>query len=239
MARVFDLSQEPCELAPYRWARHRRRDPARLVGVVLHQWYTEVGTEQRHRLRYGEPMALARRALAAPYTISCGVTRAGEPVVALAHPLERYTYSSDAGNAHWISVGVMGLFPFKAERHDPRRHTAVTEALAAAVDSALRGAAQLLMENSLADAPWPVITHRQCANGPGDHVTCPGEAVVEMALRSLPVAEGTLVADPDRLLLPQHGLPWPESWRRHLPKHIVQESAPASGVAEQDLPGLS
>ncbi len=208
---VFDLSQEPCELAPYRWNRHRRRDPSKFAGVVLHEWGTRVGTEQRFRLRYGEPLALARRALAAPYTISCGVTRADEPVVALAHPLERYTYSSDAGNTYWISIGVMGLFPFESAQHDPRRHSEMTDGLRAAIAGALQLAAGWLA--LCASGPFSVITHRQCANGPGDHVVCPGEAVVEAACATLPPS---LTADPDRLLLPEFGRPWPASWRRHI-----------------------
>ena len=44
-----------------------------------------------------EAPALARRALAAPYNVCGGVgTLRGEPMVVLAHPIERYTFASDA-----------------------------------------------------------------------------------------------------------------------------------------------
>lgn len=216
--QVFDLRGEPHQLARDEWTPHLRRDPAEMRGVVLHGWgVRQVGTMGGMRARYGEPLALARRALAAPYTISCGVTANGRvPVVAIAHPLERYTYSSDAGNAHYVSVGVMGLFPFVERQRSALRHTPPSEALQASVSWALQVAAHLLDEAGVRGPR--VITHRQCANDRRDHVACPGEAVVEMAATELRdgAAGVTLSFDPELVLVPPHSLPWPAEWRRHL-----------------------
>lgn len=218
--QIFDLRGEPCELADHRWSKHARRDPAALRGVVLHSWDAEVGTTVENRVRWGEAGALARRGLRAPYGISCGVTRSGIPVVALCHPLERYTFASDAGNRHYLSIGVMGLFPYEEARRTAK-HSAMTEALAAAIDAALQRAVRLmdmaLLSDGVAGGPWSLVAHRQCINERGDHAACPGEAVVAAALRSRPVADGLLVADPDLVLVPEFGKPWPEAWRRHLP----------------------
>lgn len=210
----FDLSGEPCQLAAGRWTRHVRRDPAAMLGVVLHSWGVSVGTSAAQRRLHGEPLALARRGLAAPYTISCGVTRTGVPVVAVCHPPERYTFASDAGNAHYLAIGVMGRFAFEARTTSPNVHTPASDALAMAVDAALGVAADLLAEVGV-DAPG-LITHRQCANDRHDHVACPGEEVVRLAL-------GTSSAErylPDPDLIPPgatHGKPWPDAWRRHVP----------------------
>lgn len=208
--QVFDLRDVPCELAASRWTPHVPRDPADLRGVVLHSWGTPVGTTFAARRRFGEARALALRSLAAPYTVTAGVTRAGVPVVAIAHPVERYTYASDAGNAHYLAVGVMGLFPFTEDRRKPK-HSAMTEGLAAAIDKALDVAASLLPEG-----PHALVTHRQCINGKGDHAACPGEAVVAAALRSQAVICGALVPDPDLVLVAEFGRVWPVEWRRHL-----------------------
>jgi len=218
---VFDLRSEPCELAPRRWSQHLQRDPQAMRGVVLHQWGTEVGTTAENRNRYGEAEALARRALRAPYNVSCGVTRGGVGVVVLAHPLERYTFASDAANKEYLSVGVMGRFPFEAESFNPAKHSTRSAALVAAIDAAMAQAVMLLSlphvgTGAEAVGPWSLITHRQAVNGKHDHDACAGEAVVAAALRSRPVADGHLVPDPDLVLVPGCGERWPEAWRRHL-----------------------
>lgn len=209
---VFDLRGEPCELAVWRWAPHKRRDPARLRGVVLHSWATEVGTSPEMRRRYGEPEALARRALAAPYFASGGLTRAGLGVVALAHPVERYTYASDAGNGGWLAVAAMGAFPF-VESGRRLLHTPMSDALAEVIAEMLAHAVKHLAEATGHDGPFPLITHRQCINGMGDHAACPGEAVVRAALRSQAVVDGALMHDPDLVLVPEWGRAWPAEWR--------------------------
>lgn len=230
--QVFDLRGEPGELAARRWTRHIRRDPRELRGVVLHQWGVSVGTTGGERLRYGEAMALARRGLDAPYTVSFGVTSAGVPVVSVAHPVERYTYASDAGNAHYLAIGLMGRLPFEAEDHHPARHTAWTPAHEAALHRALEVAVSLIeggeiLGVTLPDQPLALITHRQCANGPADHFVCPGEHVVAASLRSEAVRSGVLIPDPDLVILPKYGKTWPEAWRRHLPKQAAMDfSAP-------------
>jgi hypothetical protein len=216
---VFDFRGEPCELEGHRWSRHAKRDPAALRGVVLHHWGTAVGVTPENRNRFGEAQALARRGKRVPYDISVGVTTAGEGVVSFAHPLERYLFASDAGNRHYLSVGVMGLFPFE-EKGRTSRHCVMSDALVAAVDAALCHAVMLLHTHAGDPAeagPWSLLAHRQCINGKGDHATCPGEAVIAAALRSKPVADGLLVADPDLVLVPEFGRPWPDAWRRHLP----------------------
>ena len=216
---VVDLRDEPCVLRPRQWTAHVRRDPAKFRGVVLHEWDSPVGTEGRLRQRYGsEAEALGRRGAFAPYTISCGVGQIhGEPVVSLAHPLERYTYASDSACGEYLSIGVMGAFPFTEDERRPH-HTVVTPALVAAVHHALSLAVQMLGEaGAQGGPPWSLITHRQGVNGRGDHDRCPGEAVVAMALSSEVVASGLLVPDPDLVMVEQWGRPWPDAWRRHLP----------------------
>ena len=215
---VFDLRGEPHQLARDEWTPHVQREPEDMRGVALHAWgVRQVGTMGAMRARYGEALALARRALATPYGISCGVTAiGGVPVVALAHPLERYTMASDAGNAGYLAVGVMGRFAFEANQHAFARHTPVTGALRLAVDVALAEAVRLLGEFTRQAGPWAMLTHRQCANGRKDHFACPGEAVVEMVLASSSARDGSLVADPDLALDLRWGKPWPAGWRRHL-----------------------
>lgn len=234
--RVFDLRAEPCELAAGRWNSRRRRAAAEIRGVVLHQWGTSVDTTAGDRMRLGEPLALARRALRAPYTVACGVTDAGVPVVSVAHPLERYTYASDAGNANYLAIGVMARLPFAAEEHHPVRHAAWTDAMEAALHRALEVAVCLvegapLDDLTLPDAPLALITHRQCANEPHDHFTCSGEHVVAASLRSESVRAGVLIPDPDLVILPKYGKTWPDAWRRHLPKQAALDfGAPLIGA---------
>ena len=215
----FDLSREPHELDPREWSRSRRRDPSEMVGVVMHQWATTVGTEPRNRRKYGsEAAALAHRGLAVPYSLVAGVTeRSGEPIAALCHPIERYTFASDNACGHYVAIGVMGLFPFE-EAGRGLKHSPVTAALAAAVDECLAWVAELLDPHRAADAPpMSLITHRQAINGPRDHVQCPGEAVVAMACASDWVRLGAYRPMPDLVLVDGVGKPWPPSWRSHLP----------------------
>lgn len=219
----FDLFNEPVQLKRRQWNPQRRRDPAALLGVVLHQWDTPVGTRAIHRARYGEAEALARRALAAPYTISCGVTEHGdEPIVVLAHPPERYTNASDSACGEWLAIGVMGRFAFDAkdeEANGGREFTTATPALTLAIGAALDLAVRLLGApgERYEDAPLRLITHRQAVNGRGDHRECPGEEVVMMAMRADAVRRGLIVPDPDLVLVPEWGRGWPDHWRAHLP----------------------
>lgn len=224
----FDLSCEPHELSPGEWNPRRGRDPAALVGVVMHEWATDVGTTIKNRIRYGEEMALARRCLATPYNVCAGVTRySNRPVVSYAQPLERYTHASDAACGFWLSIGVMGLFPFEEARRTVK-HTEVTDALRAAVADALAWAAELLDPYHSGDEPLRIITHRQAINGKGDHECCPGEAVVAMACGSEWVRSGLFVPEPDLALIAGWSKPWPESWRRHL---LAPAPTPASLLA--------
>ena len=216
-AVVVDLRAEPCILRPWQWSRWARRDPLELRGVAMHQWASPVGTTPQNRARYGEEVALARRGMATTYAINAGVTRGQVPVVGLVHPVERYTFSSDAANLAWISLGVMGLFAFDEHAVRTARHAVVTPALQAAVDAALEEAVAMLREAHGADAgPWEVITHRQAINGRGDHAQCPGAEVVAMACASDAVRRGELVMSPDLVLDAAWGKPWPASWRRTL-----------------------
>ena len=214
----FDLSREPVQLADRKWNPRRARDPKDIVGVVLHVWASGVGTTPQNRRRYGEPEALARRGLEAPYNLSAGVSRhQGVPVVGYCQPVERYTHASDAACGHWLSVGVMGAFPFTEDERNPLRHTPVTDALRAAVDEALGWALEILAPlQGARSKPLRLITHRQAINGKGDHAACPGEAVVAMACASEWVTSGLIVPEPDTVLVPEWSRPWPDAWRRHL-----------------------
>lgn len=218
----FDLSGEPHELDPREWNSRVRRDPTKMLGAVMHQWDTDVGTTAANRRKYGnEAAALAHRGLAVPYTLVAGVTaRSGEPVAALVHPLERYTFASDNASGHYVAIGVMGTFPYEEARRT-QRHTPLTAALAAAVDECLAWVVELLDAHRGADAgPLNLITHRQACNGPRDHFNCPGEAVVGMACASEWVRLGAYRPLPDAVLVEGVGKPWPEAWRRHLPSYV-------------------
>lgn len=208
----YDLTSDPVRLKANRWTRHRVRSREDMRGVVSHSWQANVGTTATERLRYGESLALARRASEAPYNISAGVTRHGQPIAVFAHPIERYTYASDAACRDFISIGVMGLYPFEERTRDAGRHSALSDAMFAAVDEAMRWAVELLP----ADGPHVLITHRQAINGRGDHIQCSGEGVVKMFLASRAVVCGRIIADPDLVLVPEFGRPWPASWRSHV-----------------------
>lgn len=216
--QVFDLRDEPHQLARDEWTPHVQRQPDDMRGVALHAWgVRSVGTMGSMRGRYGEPLALARRGLAVPYTITCGVTAiSGVPVVGISHPVERYTFASDAGNTGFVSVGVMGLFAFTREDHNPLRHTEMADAMRRAVEVALEEAVRLLDDFAEQGGPWSLVAHRQCANGKRDHFACPGEALLGAALQSHAVSSGLLVPEPDLVLDPRYGKPWPPEWRRHL-----------------------
>lgn len=223
---VVDLRGEAVVLRARQWTPHVRRDPSKMRGVVLHTWDAVVGTEGRLRQRFGgEGPALARRAISAAYTISAGMGQlTGVPVVALAHPVERYTYASDSACGEYLAVGVMGRFAF--EENDATANSDMyRQALLDAVDRALTEAVAMLSGEG--GGPWALITHRQGVNGKGDHRECPGESVVAMAMRSSAVRSGLLVPDPDLVIVPDWGRPWPEAWRRHLP------AASASRVASE------
>lgn len=235
--QVFDLRGVPHQLARDEWTPHVARQPEDMRGVALHAWGSrKVGTMGSLRARYGEPLALARRGLTVPYALTCGVTAiGGVPIVSIAHPLERYAFASDAGNAGFVSVGVMGLFAFTREDHNPLRHTEMTDALRRAVDVALEEAVRLLDDFSGKPGPWSLITHRQCANGKKDHFACPGEALLASALQSHAVSSGLLVPEPDLVLDPRYGKPWPPEWRRLLQRQTDLSRSVALG--DRSLPG--
>ncbi len=211
---VIDLRAEPVILKPGKWTALVRRDPSTMRGVVVHSWASAVGTSAQQRAALGgdQRLALAHRAREAGYGIGAGVDAQGRPLVVLAHPVERYTFTSDAGCRDLVSVGVFGVFPYDDRKRSRVRHTAITDALREAVDIALREAAAQI-EN---DGPHLLLTHRQMCNGPRDHFACPGEAVAMMAAQSGAVADGLLVIDQDMLLDAKHSKSWPEHWRRHI-----------------------
>lgn len=224
--QVVDLRDEPVTLADGKWSPHLRRNPSRLRGVVLHQWATPVGTEGRLRRRLGgETPALARRALAAPYNVSAGVgLHGGAPVVSVAHPAERYTHASDAACRDFVSLGVMGRFPYVDARHAAARHTVVTAELEAAVHAGLEACVAMLPKDG---GPFLLITHRQAVNEASDHFACPGEAVIRMALTSRVVRDGILIPDADLVLVKGVGRGWPAEWRRHLGEDITPRGGQA------------
>lgn len=236
----FDLSQMPVQLTAQKWNPRKVRDPAKFRGIVLHAWDTPVGTTAANRARFNEVGALARRALGAPYTISAGVARhSSEPMVVLAHPLERYTYASDAACSEWLAVGVMGRFAFDDDEvaaDSAKPYTEVTESLTLAVGAALDLAVRLMAGEDRDAGPFALITHRQGINGRGDHAECPGEAVIRMALQSEAVRRGAIVPEPDLVLLPEWGRPWPDAWRRHLPSFAPPQAAPTPKRVTMRLP---
>ena len=218
-AAVIDLRGEAVVLAPKKWTALVRRDPSTMRGVVMHSWGTSVGTTSAVRRKYGsQRLALAHRAREAGYTISAGVDAAGDPLVVLVHPVERYTYTSDAGCRDFVSIGVFGAFAYDERKRSPVAHANSSPALTEAIDIALREAAATISAPVGPDRPRLLITHRQCCNGRRDHFACPGELVVAMALSTSAMRDDALfVADPDIVLDAKFSRAWPEHWRRHQP----------------------
>lgn len=214
---VFDLRNEPIALEAREWDRRKKRNPKAARGIALHQWGVKVGTTIGNRKRYGEEEALARRALGVPAHLSLGVTLQSQtPIVAICHPLDRHVYGSDDGNSSFVTVETMGSFPFE-EKTRNRTHTEVTPQLAAAMSVGLQVTLDLLDEWSPRQGPWELVTHRQCCNSRNDHTACPGEAPVMMAMGAIIGGLGPrLQPNPDLVLDPKWGKPWPESWRSHL-----------------------
>ena len=210
--QVFDLRGEPCGLGPGQWAPLVTRSAEDQRGGCMHSWGVKVGTTSANRRRFGgEAAALARRALAAPYHISWGVTRAGVPVVALAHPVERYTFHGDHANREFIGIGAMVYAPsYEASR--TTAHTAITDAHRAAMDMALQLAA---VEYLGGREGLDLIAHRNACNQPKDHYGCCTEAVVAIACESSAVQSGVFIPRPDVRL---HDLSraWKPAWRRHI-----------------------
>jgi hypothetical protein len=232
--QVFDFRGEAVALDQHEW---RRGIVAReRVGVCAHQWGVEVTTTPENRARFGEAEALARRALGAPYHLAAGVTRHGEPVVAVVHPAARYTHHGDAANRGYLGLAVMGLFPEVEAARGSRHRPALAErpelavALLAAVARAVELAVAMLgeQEGRAGVGPWSLITHRQSQNEARDGKDAdPGEWIVQAILASPPAAQGLLVAEPDLVLAAPASKPWPASWRGHLPPPIAARAEPA------------
>lgn len=219
---VFDLRAEPCELRQGEWAPLVTRSAEDQRGVCLHSWGTAVGTTIANRRRWGsEAHALARRALAAPYHISWGVTRRGVPVVALAHPVERYTFHGDHANRDFVGIGGMVYAP-SYERSRTTAHTVITDAHRAAMDMALELAA---VEYFGGREGLNLIAHRNACNQASDHYGCCTEAVVALACGSSAVSSGVFIPRPDVRL---HDLSraWKPDWRRHIVAAAPPTTAP-------------
>ena len=209
---IFDLRAEPCELAPGQWAPLITRPAEDQRGACLHSWGVEVGTTIANRRRFGsEAHALARRALRVPYHISWGVTRGGVPIVALAHPVERYTFHGDHANRDFVGIGGMVYAP-SYERSRTTAHTAITDAHRAAMDMALGLAA---VEYLGGREGLDLIAHRNACNQSSDHYGCCTEAVVALACGSSAVASGVFIPRPD-VCLHRLSRAWKPDWRRHI-----------------------
>jgi len=222
---VFDLRNESCELGPHEWAPLVTRSAEDQRGGCLHSWGTVVGTTIANRRRWGsEAHALARRALSARYHISWGVTRGGVPIVALAHPVERYTFHGDHANRDFVGIGGMVYAP-AYERSRTTAHTVITDAHRAAMDMALELAA---VEYLGGREGLDLIAHRNACNQSSDHYGCCTEAVVALACGSSAVSSGVFIPRPDVRL---HDLSraWKPDWRRH-----IVASAPPTTVPPVD-----
>lgn len=211
--QVFDLREEPIVLPPRKWNQHIKRDPKDAKGVCLHQWDTKVGTEPRNRQRFGEPLALAKRALKIPAHISLGATEISKtPIVSIAHPLERYCYHGDAANGSYLGIEVMGSFPFTEDRRSVH-HTPLSPELQAAIAVGLQVASRLLIDWTSQSGPWELIAHRQACNSVGDHTECCGEGILSLACK----VPSDFIPDPNKVLDEEWSLPWPQAWSRHIP----------------------
>jgi len=216
-AKIFDLRDEHVVLDPREWNRRKKRDPSQARGICLHQWGVTVGTAQKNRARWGEPEALARRAMGVPAHVSVGVTQhGGEPIVAICHPLDRWVNGSDDGNGSFLTLEVMGHFPFVESTRKPH-HTLLTPALAVAVAAGLRSLLDLLDAWTGSTGPWELVTHRQMCNSRGDHTQCPGEGPIILAMEAIKNGlSDRLKPNPDLVLVPKWGHDWSPEWRAHL-----------------------
>lgn len=248
--QIFDWRHLPATSLPFSeggkgWARGIRRDPENVDVVLAHQWGTAVGTVPEARTLLGVPLALAARACEAPYHGSCGVARLRDgaliPVVALVHPTERHTMHAGPANGRSLGVGVMGRFPMDETRRDVARHGAFGEAEQAAMRLAFE---HLLAEFSLgllaarAGSPAAFLTHRQSVSSPlvrAQRTSDPGEWIVAAACRAIGEGRVRLTVDPDATV-GKYGKPWPEAWRRHLPRQVtLDDVAAAARASEQRL----
>ena len=219
---VFDLRAESCELARGQWSSTVVRSAEDQRGACLHSWGVEVGTTIVNRRRWGsEAHALARRALAAPYHISWGVTRGGVPIVALAHPVERYTFHGDHANRDFVGIGGMVYAP-SYERNRTTAHTVITDAHRAAMEMALELAA---VEYLGGREGLDLIAHRNACNQSSDHYGCCTEAIVALACGSSAASSGVFIPRPDVRL---HDLSraWKPDWRRHIVAAAPPTTAP-------------
>lgn len=208
---VYDLRDVEPDLLPSEWSPAVQRAPEDAKGVCLHSaWSRSFQVNHGDRVRFGLIEAQARKGLSRSAHITCGL--AGDtPFVAIIHPVDRYTMHGGLANGAYLGLEVQGDFPFE-ESHRTVKHTPVSPKMKAAVQVALAVAKELL-DAWAGPAQWELLTHRQAGNGSHDDPKDPGEAVVAVACDGL---EGHYMADPDRVLDPEHGLGWPDSWRTHL-----------------------
>lgn len=239
---VYDWTHLPAVALPFAkagrgWAHGVVRDPAHVDAVLVHQWGVPVGTTPENRARHGEPLALAMRATEAPYHGSCGVTPSGVPVVALVHPVTRWTMHAGPANGRTLGLGVYGFFPLSESGRDVRAHgPAPSAALGLAHDFLLAHFAEQIAR---VHGSALYLTHRQCVSDSSPNARRsrdPGEWAVARACDLAACGGVPLTFQPD-LTLGDYGERWPAEWRAHLPAPpTVQAKSPQAPDASPDVP---
>jgi hypothetical protein len=112
--------------------RNRKRDPADVDTIVLHQTAVKFGTTRANREKYGERLALHRRFYKTPY--HCIALLNGD--VLWNNDVDWYTFHGNSSNATSVGVAVEGSFPGLESKRKPSHHT-IDEHVAATVRAAL------------------------------------------------------------------------------------------------------
>lgn len=207
--------------------RHWRRDVADVDRIVLHQGGDIFGLSRWARARVFARTStvaeeLAKRGRRMPYHVVCGVAE-GKPWAAQVWPVDVYTYHGNRANRRSVGVGILGDFPRVESKWKPK-HSPIdeAEAFAEATTAALRLAVGMLPSVSphvrgpnvqaLALTPPLVLAHRQLRDMRDRD---PGELAIRGSVAPL-VVERLIRVEPD--YFENGGEPWPEEWRRHLPR---------------------
>lgn len=207
--RVYDLRGEATD--PHPKSRTSggltiRRDPSRIVGVVLHQTAVEFGYPSKDPTDAG----LARRSL----TVACHAM-AFDGFCTLAAPSSWHIYHADGLNSTTVGLEVDGNYPGLIGWDVSNSHE-ITELTERRIDSA-RQAMRLLVESARADGcPIEFIyAHRQSDSW---RRADPGEELWRRVVTDYAVPVLGLKTEPARSwpdpqgVESRHGKPIPQSW---------------------------
>jgi hypothetical protein len=179
--------------------RARKRDPADVDTIVLHQTAVKFGTRRADREKYGERLALHRRFYKTPY--HCIALLNGD--VLWNNDAAWYTFHGNSSNATSVGVAVEGSFPGLESKRKASHH-AIDEFVVATVRAALL--LTMLKCEEQGAAIGKIQAHR---NYSGGRVGDPGERL--WRLNAVPAREACGLQT-DFLLARGSGRPIPLQW---------------------------